>query len=217
MPRTSAGVYLVLASLAFWLSWLLMPGVGVTDTATIFALVAAHRRNVLASVVLQLLSSALYAPGIAAILSANPARRSAVVRAGGALLAIGAMGSAADAIFHLVAYEMTAPGIALDAVAPVMRRLQGKDLTLLFPFIGAFFLGHAFLVTALRKRGPVAALGGFVLALAPVVIIAGAPAIRAGLVTGRLVGLGMLGTVAGSLALLGLSIVIENRVVEDRG
>jgi len=210
MRRTSAGAYLVLASVAFWLSWLLMPGVGVTDTATIFALVGAHRSHVRASVVLQLLSAALYAPGIAAILAAEPARRSAAIRAGGALLAIGAMGSAADAIFHLVAYEMTAPGIALEAVAPVMRRLQGKDLALLLPFVAAFFLGHALLVAALRKRGRVATLGAYVLAAAPLIIIVGAPATHAGFATGRLVALAFLGLVAGSLALVGLSVMVED-------
>ncbi len=203
-------MYLILASLAFWVSWFLMPGVGITDTATIFTLVSSHRAHVLASVVLQLLSAAMYAPGIIAIVSAHPARLSPVVRAGGALRAIGAMGSAADAVFHLVAYEMTAPGVALDAVAPVMRRLQGKDLTLLLPFVAAFFLGHALLVAALRKRGTLAALGGYLLAAAPVVVIAGAPATRAGLVTGRLVALLLLACVAGSLAFLGLSMVAED-------
>jgi hypothetical protein len=209
--RTSTGAYLVLASFAFWLSWFLMPGVGVTDTAAIFALVGAHRTHVLASVVLQLTSSALYAPAIAAILAEEAGRRSLAVRAGCALLAIGAMGSAADAIFHLVAYEMTAPGIALDAVAPVMQRLQGKDLVLLVPFVAAFFLGHALLVSGLRRRGPVAMLGARVLTIAPLIVIAGGPAARAHLVAGRLIGLGFLGAVAGSLAVLGVSMMAEGR------
>ena len=76
-----------------------MPGVGVTDTATIFSLVAAHRHDVFLSVVLQLLSSALYAPGIAGLRSAEPARQSIALRTGSLLLVVGAMGSAADAIF----------------------------------------------------------------------------------------------------------------------
>jgi hypothetical protein len=209
MPRTSAGAYLVIASAAFWASWLLMPGVGVTDTATIFALVGPHRARVLASVVLQLLSAAMYAPGIGAILATTAARRSAAIRAGGALLLIGAMGSAADAIYHLIAYEMTAPGIAFDAVAPVMRRLQGKDLALLLPFVAAFLLGHSLLVATLRKRGSIATFGARVLFLAPLIVLAGGPAARAGFVTGRIVGLSFLGVLAGSLALLGLSLIAE--------
>ncbi len=216
MPRTSAGAYFILASAALWASWFLMPGVGITDTATIFALVSAHRRHVLAAVVLPRLAAALYAPGLAAVLSTKAARHSWGIRAGSTLLAIGAMGSAADAIYHLVAYEMTAPGIALETIAPVMRRLQGKDLALLLPFVGAFFLGHALLVSALRSRGHVAAWGARLLAAAPVVIIAGAPATRGGFVTARLVGLGFLGAVAGSLALVGLSLIAEERIAEER-
>src|SRR5262249_44420301 len=42
----ATGAWLLLASVGFWLSWWLMPGVGVTDTATIFALVSQQRASV---------------------------------------------------------------------------------------------------------------------------------------------------------------------------
>ena len=61
-PSRGTGLALVLASFGFWLCWTLMPGVGITDTAQIFARVAQHRASVLASVVLQLASAAAYAP-----------------------------------------------------------------------------------------------------------------------------------------------------------
>jgi hypothetical protein len=57
-PRL-AGASRVAAAALFWLSWLLMPGVGVTDTRRSFELVGARRSAVLASVVLQLVSAAL--------------------------------------------------------------------------------------------------------------------------------------------------------------
>jgi len=113
------------------------------------------------------------------------------------------MGSAADAIFHLVPYETTAPGIDAIAVAPIMRRLQGPDLALLLPFVLAFFVGHALLVSAFRNHGPNARAGARLLLLAPLVILLGAPAARAGLVAGRVVGLAFLATVSASLALVG--------------
>ena len=47
-----------------WLSWLLMPGVGVTDSAQIFALVERKRPSVMISVVAQLISAALTAPSL---------------------------------------------------------------------------------------------------------------------------------------------------------
>jgi hypothetical protein len=203
MPGRSTGAWLIGASLSFWLAWALMPGVGVTDAGRIFSLVGAHRESVLASVVLQLGSAAAYAPGLAGILAAEVARRE-VVRLGAVLLAIGAMGSAADAMLHLVAYEMTAPGVARDAMEPVMRRLQGTDLALLLPFVVAFFAGHAVLLGALRRTSPGAVR---LLLLAPVLAALGAAAARAGLAANRSFALASLAALAGSLAWLGLTLV----------
>src|SRR5215470_13674671 len=119
------GTLLILASALFWLAWKLMPGVGVTDTATIFALVREHRADVYLSVVVQLVSAAACAAAVAGLLLGERARTSWAMRAGAVLLLLGALGSAADAIFHVVAFEMTAPGIDLGAMAPVMQKLQG--------------------------------------------------------------------------------------------
>jgi hypothetical protein len=207
----SAGGFLVAASIAFWVSWLLMPGVGVTDTATIFALIGAHRSGVFASVILQLMSAAAYAPGLFAIARSNHASQTWPIRAGCVLLAMGAMGSAADAIFHLVAYEMTGPGLAAEALAPVMRKLQGTDLALLLPFVVAFFAGHALLVVGHRHRGPLARAGFLALVASPAILLAGAPMVRLGILAGRVVGLAFLAATAGSLALIGVSILAESQ------
>ncbi|RIL05390.1 MAG: hypothetical protein DCC71_10680 [Proteobacteria bacterium] len=206
MPSGASGLWLVFASLGFWLSWVLMPGVGLTDAAEILERVGARRTDVLASVALQLASAAAYAPGLAGILCSAAARASNLLWTGCALLLIGAMGSAADAIFHLVAFEMTAPGVAPDAVLPVMRRLQGADLVLLLPFVAAFFAGHAVLLVGARRIALVGALAPRLLALAPGVALVGALASRSGVVSGRVVGLAALGLVSASLAVLGLTI-----------
>ncbi len=197
MTRRAAAVWLSVASLGFWTSWLLMPGVGVTDPARIFELVGSHRPQVLASVVLQLLSAAAYLPGAFALALAAPPARAR--RAGCILLAIGAAGSAADAIFHLVAFEMTAPGIAEGNVIGVMRRLQGPDLALLLPFVAAFFAGHAVLATAVRRQGAAGRLAFRCVLLAPVAAIAGARAARAGLLAKHEVGLVFLGLLCAGL------------------
>jgi hypothetical protein len=153
--NTSKGVltvvWLGLASLLFWAAWLLMPGVGVTDTDTIFALVGQHRPRVMLSVCLQLLSAAAYAPGVVGLMHGQGAEASRALRWGAALLVVGAMGSAADAIFHLVAYEMTAPDVATAAMVPVMKMLQGPDLKLLAPMILSFFAGHGLIAWSSRK------------------------------------------------------------------
>jgi hypothetical protein len=210
MPPRSAGAWLLVASLAFWLSWLLMPGVGITDTAQIFALVAAHRESVYLSAALQLVSAAAYAPGLAGVLASEWARGSAAVRLGCVLLLVGAMGSAADAIFHLVAYEMTAPGVPAEAMAPVMMRLQGPDLALLLPFVVAFFAGHAALVSALRRKSTPARFGFACLLAAPGIVAAGAAAARGGLLAPRSVGLAALGALAASLAAVGASLLARS-------
>lgn len=205
-PR-AAGAWLLAASAAFWLAWALMPGVGVTDAAQIFALVGAQRGSVLLSAILQLASAAAYAPGAAGLLGSARARGSAALRLGCVLLLVGAMGSAADAVLHLVAYEMTAPGVAAAEMEPVMRRLQGPDLALLLPMIAAFFAGHALIVTALRSEGRLARLGFRLLLAAPAIAAVGALAARAGLLPGRVVGLASLAALAASLAAAGLEIL----------
>lgn len=203
MPLRSAGVCLILASASFWVAWVLMPGVGVTDAALILSLVGAHRESVLASVVLQLLSAALYAPGALGIAYSLESAPSRLLRVGATLLVMGAMGSAADAIFHLVAYEMTAPGLEPSVFLKVLAQLQGPDLALLLPLLAAFFLGHALLLTALRKRGRLQRAGARLLFAAPFFLALGVPAIHAGLLSRRAVGLAVLFAVAGSLALVG--------------
>jgi hypothetical protein len=172
-------------------------------------LVGTHRSSVFASVILQLVSGASYAPGVVAIAMSDDAHRARTIRVGCILLAIGAMGSAADAIFHLVAYEMTGAGLAPEAMAPVMTKLQGPDLALLLPFVAAFFAGNALLVVAHRRRGPLARAGFLALVVSPAILLAGAPMVRLGILAGRVVGLAFLGATAGSLAMVGLSVISE--------
>jgi hypothetical protein len=186
-----------------------MPGVGVTDTATIFVLVGGRRQEVFASVVLQLLSAACYAPGALGLLVFRPAASSRIARVGAGLLLVGAMGSAADAVFHLVAYEMTAPGIDPNAVAPVMQRLQGPDLALLLPFVLAFFAGHALLVAALRRHGSFARWAIRILLFAPAALAVGPLLVRVGVLSPRTVGLTFLGATSASLAMLGASFLVR--------
>lgn len=194
-----------LASLLFWAAWLLMPGVGITDTATIFALVSQHRPQVLLSVCVQLLSAAAYVPGVVGLLRSPRAGASLALRWGCGLLAVGAMGSAADAIFHLVAYEMTAPGVQTGAMVPVMQQLQGPDLKLLAPMILAFFAAHGVLAWSSRKLHRLGKVSWVLVLSAPIVIVLGNLARRADLLSGRAIGLGVLAVVSFSLPLAALA------------
>ena len=198
MSAAQGRAWLLAAASAFFVAWLLMPGVGITGAARIFELVGAHRGQVLASSVVQLVSAACYAPALVALVTAPAAARAPGLRLGAALLLAGAMGSAADAIYHLFAYEMTAPGVPRDAMLPVMARMQGPGLAWVLPLCACFFLGTGLLVRAARRAGPAPGARGVWGSLALLVAALAALALSGRIVPGRAVGLGVLALVSAS-------------------
>jgi len=201
------GACLVAAALLFWLAWLLMPGVGVTDTDEIFRLVGAHRGRVLGSVVVQLVSAVLYVPALIGVASDERIGAATGARAGAALLGIGALGSAADAVLHLLAYAMTAPGLDAAALAPVMQFMQGPGLRLLAPLLLAFFAGGAWLSVAAARAGIVSRADARLHLGALVMAILGGAAVKLGLGSARDVGLAVLGLVVAAQAGIGAGLL----------
>ena len=162
--------WLIAAALLFWIAWALMPGVGVTDAAQILDTVGMRQETVKLSVILQLASAVCYAPGAVSLALRAHAERARGLVAGAVLLLVGAMGSAADSVFHWLAVEMTAPGVSRGAMLPVMARMQGPALVVVAPLIAAFFLGTWVLaVTAARARWVPRACAALAL-LSPLVI-----------------------------------------------
>jgi hypothetical protein len=174
-----------------------MPGVGVTDPAQIFALVSSQRSFVAASVVLQLISAALYAPALVGIVIGEDREPSRPLRWGATLLLIGAMGSAADAVLHLLAYAMTAPGLDGATLVHVMAFMQGPGLLLLAPMILSFFAGGAMIAFALVNAGAVSRWNLRLHAVALLAAAAGGAMASSGVVPARAVGLAVLACVAG--------------------
>jgi hypothetical protein len=195
-------MWLVVASALFWLSWTLMPGVGVTDTRQILERVALQRDAVWLSTALQLISAACFAPAIAGLVRLGDARGRRGLVTGAVLLAVGAMGSAADAIFHLLAYYMTEPGMDLAAMAPLMDRMQGPGLALLAPMLLAFFAGAAVLAVSAARAGVVSRWNPRLQAAALAVAVAAPLLVRTGL-PARAIGLTVLGLISASLTGLG--------------
>ena len=194
MSGRVAGAFLVAAALLFWASWLLMPAVGITDTQEIFERVAADAASVRASVVVQLVSAACYAPALVGVARLPEAARRGSLVAGAVLLLIGAMGSAADAVLHLLAVEMVAPGIDRAAMAPVMERMQGPNLALLGPLLASFFAGSILLALVGARAGLVPRWNPWLYALAlPALALGG--------------GLALLACVSASQAWLGLAML----------
>jgi hypothetical protein len=201
-----SGASLVLAAALFWLAWALMPGVGITDAGRILELVGQHAGRVRVSVGVQLLSAACYAPALVGIVATRRLRRQRLVRAGAILLAIGAMGSAADAVFHLLAAEMTAPGVDRAAMLPVMARMQGAGLIYIGPLILGFFAGSAALAVGFARAGAAPRASALLLVAAVALAAVGGPLASGNDGAARAVGLAVLGLVSASQAWLGLSL-----------
>jgi len=198
VSRRAAGAWLVAAALLFWVSWALMPAVGITDTRLIFEKVAAKAAAVRASVTLQLVSAACYAPALVGVARLPEAMRRPSLAIGAVLLLAGAMGSAADAVLHLLAVEMVAPGVDRAAMIPVMERMQGPNLALLGPLIAAFFAGSLVLALGFARAGLVWRWSPWLFALAlPALALGG--------------GLALLACVSASQAWLGVALLRGER------
>ncbi len=206
LKARAAGAWLIAAAALFWLSWALMPGVGVTDARQILDLVGEHPSRVRLSVCVQLLSAACYAPALVGIAGLSRARRHLLVRAGTALLLVGAMGSAADAVFHLLAFEMVGPGIERAAVIPLMDRMQGAGLLLVSPLIAAFFVGSFVLSLGMARAGIVARIQPWTFGLALALAAIGGSLASGHAGAARAVGLGVLALVSAAQAWLGLGL-----------
>jgi hypothetical protein len=137
MKQTLSIAALVVGALFIWIAWWLMPDAATNDATAILAAVSGHRASVRASALVQLAGAALLVPGLLGELLARPGAR----RAGTTLVLLGAAGMAADAVHHQLAYEMTAPGLALESMAPVMIKMQTEELRPLVPLLLAFVVG----------------------------------------------------------------------------
>jgi hypothetical protein len=203
MSERASGRWLIAASVLFWLAWALMPGVGVTDARQILERVALQRDAVWLSAALQLLSAACFAPPVVALGAIGHERGRPTLVWGAVLLAIGAMGSAADAIFHLLAYYMTAPGTDVAAMLPLMARMQGPGLALLAPLLLAFSAGAATLAIGCWRAGMVSGRNPCLHAVALAVALCAPLAVRVDPSLARVVGLIVLFLISTSLAGIG--------------
>ncbi len=143
------GWSLIVAAILFWLSWFLMPEPGTVDASFILSAIAAQRGQVLLSAILQTICAIAVVPVVLSVATA----RSGLVRLGALLTLVGALGNAADAVYHQMAYEMTAPDVDRTAMLPVMTRMQTEQIWLLAPLLVSFFPGAACLCIGLAREG----------------------------------------------------------------
>jgi hypothetical protein len=206
LARIAGGCW-VGAAISFWLAWFLMPLPGTTDAAFILDQVGATPERVYGSVAFQLVSSALFVPALLGLASLSPLRDSRAGFAAASLVGIGVTGLAADAIYHLVAYEMSLPGLTREAMLPVMQRFQSADLVFVAPQLLALLGGMGFLGWSAARAGAASRWVPRLLALALGVALAGGAAVRASGGAGRrALALGVLALFSLAVAELGLGL-----------
>lgn len=164
----------ILAAVTFWISWLLMPDPGTTDTPHILAIVKESRNQVLASVLVQIVSSCLYVAALFC-LGQLAFRQSGLTLTGIILFGIGVLGLSADAFFHLLAYFMTDPSVTVqEDVVKVMDFMQTTGVVILLPILLPFFLGGLMTAWGLSKQNKMSRTPLRILALAFITAITGA-------------------------------------------
>ena len=200
-----ASVSLIGAAVLFGVAWFLMPVAGVTDAEEIFRIVSPQRGAVLAASILALLAAVLYVPAMIAIIRSTDQPYHARVWRPAAILTVGTLGLATDAIDHLLAYAMTAPGVDQSAQVEVMAWMQGPALLLISPLFASFFVGAVWLSVAFARAGAISrwnpGLYGVALGIA---VVGAALATATDLIETRTVGVLTLGTVAVAQAWLGV-------------
>lgn len=208
MQRT--GLLLIGSALLFWLSWLLMPGVGVTDARQIFALVTTQRSLVMASVVIQLISAVLYVPALLGVVSDKKLGGVPTVQRWSGVLLVGVIGSAADAVLHLLAFAMTEPGLEIETLVRVMSFMQGPGLLLLAPLILCFFIGVGGLSLAFANARIMSPWNFRLHLIAIVVAVIGGLLATKGLIPSRVVGLVALGIISAAQVWIGIALCLES-------
>jgi len=204
--RGIAGACLVGAGVSFWLAWFLMPLPGTTDASFILEQVGAASGSVFVSVAVQMLCCALFVPGLTGLLLAPQLRDSTGAFIGVSLAGVGVTGFAADAIYHLVAFEMSRPGLSREAMLPVMERLQSSDLVFIVPQLLALVAGVAVLAACAVRAGLAPRRVSRELWLALGLAAVGAAAVRALGGGRRVVALGVLALFSLAIAELGAAL-----------
>src|SRR5262249_21331337 len=131
-------------------------------------------------------------------------KHGSTARWGAGFLLLGAMGSAMDAVFHLLAYAMTAPGLEPSSLLRVMAFMQGPALGIVAPFIVSFFLVGIFLWIGITKKGTIAKASEYLHMPALGIVVAAAAS--GGIVSNRAVGLLVLGAISMAQAAIGFEL-----------
>lgn len=160
------GSLLIVASIGFFIGWLLMPDPGTTHAAHILSIVKQSRASVMASIIVQIITSILYLVALFQLAGVNFRQKKSTM-AGVILLGIGVLGLCSDAFFHLLAYFMTNDSVTIQQdVVRVMDLMQTTGVAFLLPILLPFFVGSLVLAIALNKKAMITKTAWFVITAA---------------------------------------------------
>jgi hypothetical protein len=129
-----------------------MPDPGTTDTTHILSIVRQSRTAVMASIIVQIITSILYVIALF-LLTRTSFRQKRSTMTGIILLAVGVLGLCSDAFFHLLAYFMTDDSVTIQQdVVQVMDFMQTTGVAFLLPILLPFFIGSLVLAMGLNKQ-----------------------------------------------------------------
>jgi len=195
-----AGYCLAAAAIAVGLAWVMMPDAGTNDADAILRAMAESRIWVYWSAIVQLAACAAFAPAV--MLAAQGGSRATIV--GASVLAIGAMGMAADAVYHQAANQMAASDVATPEVRLVLARMQTEDIRTLLPLMLAYPIGVILFTRGLARQGSIPAWIPRLAYAAIGVLAGGIACIRVFGVPVRIIFLTALGLLSAALAAAGL-------------
>ena len=213
MNRTKvfAGSLLICGAIGFFISWCLMPDPGTTDTTHILNMVKQSRSNVMNSVIIQIITSAVYVAALVLLTQISfPLRKISLL--GVCLVAVGVLGLCSDAFFHLLAWFMTDDSVnAQKDVVRVMEFMQTDGVRFLLPILLPFFFGGLILAIGLSRQKLVSRLSAYVTTLAFLVAIIMVIATKTHLYNGPVPILFILGIFAIGHAIIGFECLGPDR------
>lgn len=196
---------LVGAALLFAAAWYLVPSAGETDTMAIFNAVTPARGEMLAAGILQLAAAALYVPAMVGIIRNRSVPGADNLWRPAAVLIVGTLGLATDALDHILAYAMTAPGIDQASQVETMQFMQGEALLLISPLIASYFVGAVWLSIAYARAGAISRWNPGLYAVAAFVAAGGSALAHAGdVIDSYVIGVLTLWTIAAAQLWLGV-------------
>lgn len=212
--QTITTAYLfILAAITFWISWLLMPDPGTTDTTHILKIVKEERSSVLASIIVQIISSVLYVAALFFLVKNFNTKK--INLTGVISLGVGAMGLCADAFFHLLAYYMTDSSVNIQQdVVRVMEFMQTDALIFLVPVLLPFFFGSLVLAFNLAKQQIVSRTSAWIISAAFIIGILFAVAAKAGIYQAHVPVLGILAIFAFGQAFIGFELIRTSQKIK---